>query len=78
MNFQASACRFLPVLISLVLAPVSGSAAPSLQDGKAAGEMAAAAQAFLASLPPERTRQIGLAAVAGGTLLVWIARRLLA
>ena len=54
MNFQASACRFLPVLISLVLAPVSGSAAPSLQDGKAAGEMAAAAQAFLASLPPDQ------------------------
>ncbi len=36
------------------------------------------ALAFLAALPRERIRQIGLAAVAGGTLLVWIARRLLA
>jgi len=33
---------------------------------------------YLASLPPDRTRLLGLAAVAGGTALVWLARHLMA
>jgi uncharacterized protein YjeT (DUF2065 family) len=34
--------------------------------------------AFLASQPPDRLRLIGLAAIATGVLLVWIARHFLA
>ncbi len=33
---------------------------------------------FLASLPPDRARQIGLAALAAGTVLVWLAQRMMA
>jgi uncharacterized protein YjeT (DUF2065 family) len=31
---------------------------------------------FLAALPPDRARILGLAAVAGGTLLIWLAQYL--
>ena len=33
---------------------------------------------FLATLPPDRARLIGLAALAAGTALVWLARQLMA
>ena len=33
---------------------------------------------YLATLPPDRTRILGLAAVAAGTAIVWLARHLMA
>ena len=54
MHLSLRACRLGPVLLALALPPAACSAAPDKTTETTAREMAAAAQAFLSSLPPEQ------------------------